>query len=141
MSDNKTQPTDESVLDFLNNVENKTRREDGLKLLAMMEEITSDEAVLWGPSIVGFGQYHYVYASSREGDSMLAGFSPRKANLTVYIMLGFDHYTDLLKKLGKFKTSVSCLYINKLADVDEEVLRELIARSYKDTAAYWSEKS
>ena len=131
MSENKTRPTDQSVLDFLNSVENKTRREDGLAMLEMMEEITGQEAVLWGSSIVGFGSYHYVYESGREGDMPLAGFSPRKQSMTVYIMPGFDEYDEQLAELGKHKIGKACLYINKLADVDEEVLRRLIASSYE----------
>ena len=94
-----------------------------------MEDITGEQAVMWGPSIVGFGLYHYKYASGREGDFMRCGFSPRKQDLTVYIMSGFKEYGDLLSKLGKHKTSVSCLYLKKLADVDLAVLREMIERS------------
>lgn len=130
MSENKTRPTDQSVLDFLNSVEHKTRRADGLALLEMMEEVTGEEAVLWGSSIVGFGSYHYQYESGREGDMPLVGFSPRKQSMTVYIMPGFDDYEAQLDELGKHKTGKSCLYINKLADVDEGVLRQLIASSY-----------
>ena len=90
---------------------------------------------MWGPSIVGFGSVHYKYDSGREGDMGLTGFSPRKANLTLYITDGFDKYGDLLARLGKHKTSVSCLYINKLADVDQDVLRELVRRSVEHTRA------
>lgn len=138
MSENKTRPTDQSVLDFLNSVDHKTRRADGLALLEMMEEVTGEEAVMWGSSIVGFGSYHYQYESGREGDMPLVGFSPRKQSMTVYIMPGFDDYEAQLAELGKHKIGKSCLYINKLADVDENVLRRLIASSYehmKDTNA------
>lgn len=130
MAENKTRPTDNSVIEFLRSVEHNTRREDGLTLLEMMKEITGEEAVMWGGSIVGFGSYHYKYDSGREGDMPLVGFSPRKQSMTVYIMPGFEEYDDLLEDLGKHKLGKSCLYINKLADVDEKVLRDLIRSSY-----------
>lgn len=129
MAENKTRPTDDSVTDFLNSVENPTRREDGFTLLAMMEELTGETAVLWG-SIVGFGSYHYKYESGREGDMPLVAFSPRKQSMTVYILPGFDKYDEMLAQLGKHKIGKACLYINKLADVDETVLRGLIKQSY-----------
>ncbi|MBN2499875.1 MAG: DUF1801 domain-containing protein [Anaerolineales bacterium] len=129
MSENKTKPTDQDVIDFLKNVEHKTRRQDGFTLLEMMQEITGEEAVMWG-SIVGFGSYHYKYESGREGDMPLIGFSPRKQSMTVYIMPGFDDYEDMLGELGKHKTGKACLYLNKLADVDADILRKLIKRSY-----------
>jgi hypothetical protein len=131
MTANKTRPTDQSVLDFLHSVDHKTRREDAIALLDIMAEITGESAVLWGSSIVGFGSYHYKYESGREGDMPLVGFSPRKQSMTLYIMPGFDEYDDLLAELGKHKIGKSCLYVNKLADVDEGVLRRLIARSYE----------
>jgi hypothetical protein len=131
MSDNKTRPTDQNAIDFLNSVEHKTRREDGFTLLKMMEDITGENAVMWGNSIVGFGSYHYKYESGREGDMPLVGFSPRKQSMTLYIMPGFDEYEDMLAALGKHKIGKSCLYINKLADVDEEVLRKLIRHLYE----------
>jgi len=130
MSENKTRPTDQSVIDFLNKVDHKTRREDGFAVLEMMEDITGEEAVLWGSSIVGFGSYHYKYESGREGDMPLVGFSPRKQSMTLYIMPGFDAYEDMLAELGKHKLGKACLYINKLADVDDDVLRSLIKRAY-----------
>jgi hypothetical protein len=129
MSENKTKPTDQDVIDFLNDVEHKTRRQDGFTLLEMMQQITGEEAVMWG-SIIGFGSYHYKYESGREGDMPLIGFSPRKQSMTLYIMPGFDDYEDLLGKLGKHKIGKACLYVNKLADVDADVLRKLIKRSY-----------
>ena len=130
MSQNKTRPTDQSVIDFLNSVDHETRREDGIALLKMMEELTGEEAVLWGSSIVGFGSYHYKYESGREGDMPLVGFSPRKQSMTLYIMPGFDEYEEMLSALGKHKIGKSCLYVNKLADVDKEVLRRLVKHSY-----------
>ena len=131
MSENKTRPTDQDVVEFLNNVEFKTRRDDAFALLEFMEEITGENAVMWGNSIVGFGRYHYRYESGREGDMPLVGFSPRRQSMTLYIMPGFDQYEDLLVALGKHRIGKSCLYVNKLADVDEVVLRELIRRSYE----------
>ena len=130
MSENKTRPTDQNVIDFLNSVDHKTRREDGIALLEMMAEITGEEAVMWG-SIVGFGSYHYKYESGREGDMPLIGFSPRKQSMTLYIMPGFDEYEEMLAELGKHKIGKACLYINKLADVDHTVLSRLIRRSYE----------
>jgi len=134
MAENKTKPTDASVEDFLSAVEHQQRREDGFELLELMKEVTNEDPVMWGPSIVGFGSYHYKYESGREGDMPKTGFSPRKQSLTVYIMSGFEKYTALLDKLGKHKLGKSCLYINKLADVDKNILREIIRKSIKDLA-------
>ena len=131
MAENKTRKTGASVEGFLASVENKRRREDGFALLEMMKEITGLEPEMWGPSIIGFGDYHYRYESGREGDIFLTGFSPRKQSLSLYVMDGFDGRDELLDKLGKHRRSVSCLYINKLADVDLDVLRELVRRSYE----------
>ena len=129
MAENKTQPHKGSVTDFLNAVEQEGRRKDAYKIVELMKEVTGEEPVMWGPSIVGFGKYHYRYASGREGDFLITGFSPRKQNLTLYLMEGFDGHAKLLEKLGKHKTGKSCLYINKLEDIDPEVLRELVSRS------------
>jgi hypothetical protein len=126
----KTKVNDADVLEFLNSVENTKRRQDSFAILDIMSEITGEEPKMWGKSIVGFGSYHYVYASGQEGDWMAIGFSPRKQSLTLYIMSGFKAYDELLAKLGKYKTGKSCLYINKLEDVDEGVLRELIRESF-----------
>ena len=135
MAENKTRKTGASVEDFLSSVENKRRREDGLTLLAMMREITGLQPEMWGPSIIGFDDHHYKYESGREGDMFLTGFSPRKQSLSLYIMDGFNGRDELLTRLGKHRKSVSCLYINKLADVDMDVLRELIQRSYDHSKA------
>lgn len=129
MAENKTQRNDGDVMAYLGSVENQRRREDSLAVLKMMEEVTGERAEMWGTSIVGFGSYHYKYESGREGDFMLAGFAPRKGALTLYIMGGHERYAELMTKLGKHRTGKSCLYINKLADVDLDVLRELIAES------------
>jgi len=126
---NKTRPTGAGVDTFLDAVENERRREDARTVNAMMERITGWEPRMWGPSIVGFGEYHYRYDSGREGDFLITGFSPRKNALTIYIMPGFARYDALMARLGKFRTGRSCLYINKLDDVDLSVLEELIASS------------
>jgi hypothetical protein len=125
----KTKPTKVKVEDFLNAVEHPTRKKDGFELLRIMKEITKKKAIMWGPSVVGFGTYHYKYATGREGDMPLVGFSPRKQSLSVYIMPGFEEYKDLLGKLGKHKTGKACLYINKLADVDISILKKIIKKS------------
>ena len=129
MSEPKTKKNEASVEGFLQRVENKKRREDSFVVLDLMKEVTSEEPAMWGTSIVGFGNYHYKYASGREGDWMKVGFSPRKQNMTLYIMDGFSSYESLLENLGKYKTGKSCLYINKLEDVDQEVLKELVRQS------------
>jgi len=131
MAELKTKPNKVSVEKFLNSVKDEKKRNDSFGILEMMKKITKDEPVMWGTSIVGFGKYHYKYASGREGDWFLTGFSPRKQNLTIYIMSGFKRYNALMKKLGKHKTGSSCLYINKLEDLDMKVLKELITESVK----------
>jgi len=132
MAELKTKPTATNPLDFLNAIEDAQTRADCLSILQMMQDATDAEPVMWGPGIVGFGQYHYKSKSGREGDWFLAGFSPRKQNLSLYIMSGFGRYAELMDKLGKYKTGVACLYIKRLADVDREVLRELIRESVKN---------
>lgn len=129
MAEMKTKKTTASVPAFLKSVENPKRREDAKTLKALMDKVTGWKAKMWGPSIVGYGQYHYKYDSGREGDMVVTGFSPRKQALTVYIMPGFSNYDDLMSKLGKHKTGRSCLYINKLEDVDINVLETLIRKS------------
>jgi hypothetical protein len=131
MSELKTRPNDASVTDFLNSVENDTRKQDSFTLLKMFTEITGEKPKLWGTSIVGFGMYHFKSErSSQEGDWPLIGFSPRKQNLTLYVAMDFAGFDDLHKKLGKSTTSKACLYINKLADVDQQVLEEIIKQSF-----------
>lgn len=131
MSQNKTRKTGASVEEFLESVASPLRRRDGFEVLAMMREITGLEPEMWGPSIIGFGDYHYRYESGREGDFFLTGFSPRKQSLTLYIMSGLEGHGNLLEKLGKHRTGAACLYINKLADVDTDILRELIRISFE----------
>ena len=134
-AENKTKPTKASVKDFLDAVPDETRRKDGKTLAKMMGEISGEKAYMWGPSIVGFGTCHYKYESGREGDMPIVAFSPRNQSLVLYIASDFKQYAALMKKLGKHKTSKSCLYINKLADVDEKVLRQLIGESVAHTRA------
>ena len=129
MAELKTQRNDASVEEFLNAVEHEQKRKDAFAILALMQEATGEEPQMWGASIVGFGSYRYKYGSGRTGEWMLVGFSPRKQNLTLYIMPGFEQYKALLDKLGKHRTGKACLYINKLADVDQNVLKELVIQS------------
>lgn len=129
MAENKTKPTEASVQAFLESVEDERKRKDSFTLVKLMQEITGEEARMWGDTMVGFGNYHYKYASGREGDMMLVGFSPRKAALTLYIMSGLDEGDPLLNQLGKYKTGKACLYIKTLTDVDMTVLRQMVERS------------
>ena len=131
-ANNKTKPEKASVRKYLDSIEHDGRRADAFELLKIMEDITGEEATMWGSSIVGFGSYHYVYESGREGDSFLTGFAPRKANMVVYVMPGFSGYQDLLDKLGKYKTGSSCLYLGRLASVDNKVLTRLVKKSVRD---------
>lgn len=128
MAELKTKKNESSVDLFLSQVENPKRREDALKLLKIFEKVTGENPKMWGDSIVGFGQYHYVYESGREGDWPITGFSPRKQNLSLYIMPGAERFQSELGKLGKYKLGKSCLYFNKLEDVNIPVLEELIRK-------------
>ena len=132
MAETRTRPTGASVDAFLDGVEHPVRRSDGQALRAMMERVTGEPAVMWGPSIVGFGRYRYRYASGHQGDMCRIGFSPRSANLVLYVG-GFPEYGALLGKLGKHRRSTACLYLNKLADVDLAVLEEIARRTYAAT--------
>ena len=135
MAELKTKPTDASVEAFLNSVEPEKKRQDSFAILQLMREVTGEEPQMWGSSIIGFGSYHYKYASGREADWMLVGFAPRKQALTLYIMSGFEGYDELMANLGKHKTGKSCLYINKLDDVDQDTLRELVRQSVEHMIA------
>ncbi len=126
MAENKTKPTKINVSTFINTIPDETRRADAKVLVKMMQKATGDEPTMWGPSIVGFGSYHYVYESGREGDMPVACFSPRKTGLVVYELLCSPEAKTLLPKLGKYTTGKGCLYIKKLADVDEKILEKLI---------------
>ena len=129
MAKMKTTPTQASVDAYIDAVADAQKRADCRAVAAMMAEVTGAPARMWGPSIVGFGSYHYRYASGREGDFMETGFAARKRAITLYIMAGFSEYADLLAKLGKHDTGKSCLYVKRLADVDQAVLREMVERS------------
>jgi hypothetical protein len=129
MAEPTTRPTRASVTAFMAAIEDRQMRTDAKKVAAMMRRVTGKRATMWGPGIVGYGRYHYRYASGREGEFMITGFSPRKQALTVYIMPGFSRFDKLMAKLGKYKTGKSCLYIKRLADVDEAVLERLIRES------------
>ncbi len=129
MAENKTTVTDVDPMDFLAEVKPERKKQDAFALAAMMERISGSPAQMWGPSIVGFGQYHYRYESGREGDMPLIGFSPRKSALTLYILGGFDRYDELIADLGKFTLGKVCLYIKKLDDVDLSVLEEIVRGS------------
>ena len=129
MAELKTKKTEASVEDFLNQIKDEQTRQDCFEIAKMMKQVTLSEPKMWGSSIVGFGSRHLKYASGRELDWMLTGFSPRKANITLYILGGFEKQADLLKKLGKYTTGKGCLYIKKLKDVDTKVLKELVHES------------
>ncbi|MBD5787667.1 DUF1801 domain-containing protein [Cellulosimicrobium terreum] len=129
-SESTTRPTEVDVQAFLEAVEHPVRRRDGLRLAALMTRVTGEEPRMWGPSIVGFGAYHYRYGSGREGDMAAAGFSPRKAATTVYLADGVDEHTELLARLGPHTTGRSCLYVKDLDDVDLDVLEEMVRRSF-----------
>jgi len=135
MAELKTKPNEASVEDFLNGVPDQKKRQDSFAILDLMKQVTGDEPIMWGDSIVGFGTYKYKYASGRKGEWPITGFSPRKQNLTLYIMSGFDEYDELLENLGKHSTGKSCLYIKKLEDVDQDVLRELVSKSVEHMEA------
>lgn len=129
MAELKTRPNDASVEEFLNKVKDDKKRTDAFEILEIFKRATGEDPKMWGSNIIGFGSFRLKYANGREIDWMLTGFSPRKQNLTIYIMTGFDHYEELLKKLGKYKTGKSCLYIKKLEDIKKEVLTEIIRAS------------
>lgn len=134
MAETKTRPTQVSVDDFIAAVDKSVRRSDALALRDLMERVTGEPATMWGPSIIGFGSYHYRYASGHEGDTCRVGFSPRSANLVLYVG-DFPGYDELLGRLGKHKRSTGCLYLNKLADVDMAVLEEIVRLSFAGTDA------
>ncbi|MEL6631695.1 MAG: DUF1801 domain-containing protein [Bacteroidota bacterium] len=136
MAENKTIPTKVTVEEFLETVTHKTRRADADVLMEMMGRITQQKPRMWGPSIIGYGSYHYKYASGHEGDMAQLAFSPRKARLVLYILDEKGEEEELLAALGKYKRGKSCLYINKLADVDMEVLEQLVQKSWDNSGDY-----
>lgn len=140
MAENKTKATDVSVADFITKVEPERRRKDALELDRIFREVTGWQPRMWGPSIIGYGEYHYVYDSGREGDFLATGFSPRKAKLVLYIMPGYQDFGPFLDRLGKHKLGKACLYINKLDDVDTDVVAEIIRAGVDDLATRWPVK-
>jgi len=129
MAEQKTKPTEQSVESFLDKIPDEQVRDDCKALIRLMKKVTGSAPKMWGPSIIGFGKYHYKYDSGHEGDSCITGFSPRKQNITLYLMSGFADHGDLLKKLGKHKTGKGCLYVKKLDDIDIDILESLIKQS------------
>ena len=136
MAELKTKATKQSVTEFLNKIPDAQRREDCFALAKIMEEVTGSKPQMWGPSIVGFGNYHYKYESGRGGDWLMTGFSPRQQDLTGYVMMGFEKHGALMKQLGKHRTSKSCLYIKRLSDIHVPTLKKLLKSSLKDLTAY-----
>ena len=136
MAEQKTKPTNQSVKEFLNKIPEPERRADCFAVAKIMEEITGEKPTMWGPSIVGFGSYRYKYASGREGDWPMMGFSPRKKDLTLFIMMGFEKHAELMEKLGKHSHSKSCLYIKRLSDVHIPTLKKLIKIGLKELKEY-----
>jgi hypothetical protein len=132
MTENKTKPTKDSVIAFLNQIQDKPLRNDCFALLEMMHKVSNSEPVMWGSAIIGFGTYHYVYESGREGDMVVIGFSPRKQNISIYLMGGLKNIEDELSKLGKYKTGKGCLYIKSLSDVNIEVLKKIFAKAFME---------
>ena len=137
MAENKTQNTPVDPLEFLDALDHPTRKADALVLLDLYKRITGFTPKMWGPTIIGFGRYHYTYESGRTGDSLAAGFSPRKANLSLYIMPGYQDYDDILSRLGKHKIGKACLSVNKLADIELAALEELIRTGLSDLDKIW----
>ena len=136
MAEQKTKPTEASVKEFLNQIADKERRDDCFTVAKIMEEITGHKPKMWGPSIVGFGTYRYKYASGREGDWPITGFSPRKKDLTLYMMVGFEKQSELMQQLGKHSTGKSCLYLKRLSDIHIPTLKKLIKWSIKELKAH-----
>jgi len=137
MSENKTRPTTQTAADFIAAVDHPTRRADAVVMDAMFQNITGWKPRMWGPSMVGYGSYHYTYDSGRSGDFLATGFSPRKANMSIYIMPGYADFSDILARLGKHKIGKSCLYVNKLADIDMNVLQDLVRAGLEDLSSKW----
>ena len=137
MTQNKTVKTDASVDEFIASIAHPTRRQDAAVLVDLFSKVTGFASKMWGDRIVGFGQYHYCYATGREDDFLATGFSPRRSNLSIYIMPGYGDFSDILKNLGKHKLGKSCLYVNKLADIDLDVLAQLITAGLERLDQIW----
>jgi hypothetical protein len=138
MAENKTRATKASVAGYVAAIEDEERRADCRRLIKLMSAVTGNPATMWGPSIVGFGSYHYKYESGREGDMCLAGFSSRKPNISIYVMVEGAAQKQLLKKLGKHKMAKACLYVRRLADIDVEVLRQLVTGSIAEVRKHFA---
>ena len=139
MAKNKTTETETSVIDFINTfVEDEAKRNDAFELVKIMQNVTGFEPKMWGPSIIGFGSYHYKYASGHEGDAPLAGFSPRKAAISLYVYLSDENREELLSKLGKHKPAKGCIYVKKLSDINVEILKEMVSTSVKELQKLYS---
>ncbi|MBP3041436.1 DUF1801 domain-containing protein [Bacillaceae bacterium Marseille-Q3522] len=136
----KTKETDNSVIEFIENIDNTRKREDAYQLLDIFSETTGLKAKMWGPSMIGFGRYHYKYKSGHEGESFLAGFSPRKSAISLYLMMEGEKREQLLNKIGKYRSGKACVYVNKLADVEIEVLKEMIQESVNYLQKLYPEK-
>ena len=137
MAKNKTTETETSVKDFIDRVDDERKRDDSYRIIKIMKEASGFEPKMWGPSIIGFGSYHYKYSSGHEGDAPLIAFSPRKLQIVLYLSSGFENREKLLKEFGKHKTSKGCVYIKKLEDVDEGILKKMISLSIKHTKAFY----
>lgn len=140
MAKNKTTQTEVSVTDFVNKVENPVKRSDSFKLIEIFSALTGCEPKMWGPTIIGFGSYHYQYATGHEGDAPLAGFSPRKDSIVLYFATEFEEKEALLAKLGKHKSSKACVYVKKLEDIDLEVMKKMTRNSIAYTIALYPPK-
>ena len=141
MYEPKTKQNDADVIEFIENVESPKKRQDAYRLLEIFEELSGHPPKMWGPSIIGFGSYHYVYATGHEGDAPLVGFSPRKAKISLYIGTSAGENEPLLKELGKHTSGKSCVYVNKLEDINEEVLKRMIVKSIADIQELYPAKS
>ena len=141
MAENKTKPTKDSVAAFLNKIEDQQVRDDCFEIIEMMGKVSNCEPIMWGSAIIGFGKYHYVYESGREGDTVVIGFSPRKQNISIYLMGGVNNVEDELSKLGKYKTGKGCLYIKSLDDVNPEALRKILTKSFEEGQRKGAQKS
>lgn len=141
MAKNKTIPTSDSVTAFINSVDSQQKREDSFRLINLMRGASGEEPKMWGPSIIGFGSYHYKYASGHEGDAPLIGFSPRKAAISLYVFTGLEQHKHLLKDLGKFKMGKACIYAKKLSDINDECLARLMKENIRFLQSKYGNKS
>lgn len=141
MAKNKTTETDKSVINFIENIENEVKRDDSFALIEIFKSLTGKEPKMWGPTIIGFGSYHYKYASGHEGDAPLAAFSPRKDSLVLYFATDYENREELLAQLGKHKSSKACVYVKKLDDIDIAILKKMVKNSMRDTLKLYPSKN